>query len=153
VDPLGDEDKGLSRTILDLAFSIEPEAEVHIAHAWRLLGESLMRSGRVRVPRAQLEQLLEEQERRHADALTELLRRYDITISDHHVHFEESEATLLIDRLAKQLPADLVVTGSVGRTGIPGFFIGNTAESLMQVLNLPVLTVKPAKFVSPVTLP
>jgi nucleotide-binding universal stress UspA family protein len=59
----------------------------------------------------------------------------------------------LIAQLAKQLPADLVVTGTVGRTGIPGFFIGNTAESLMQVLNLPVLAVKPAKFVSPVTLP
>ena len=38
VDPLGDEDQGLSRMILDLALSIEPEAEVHIVHAWRLPG-------------------------------------------------------------------------------------------------------------------
>ena len=33
VVPLGDDDKKLSRMILDLAFSIEPEAEVHLVHA------------------------------------------------------------------------------------------------------------------------
>jgi nucleotide-binding universal stress UspA family protein len=153
VDPLGDEDKGLSRMILDLAFSIEPEAEVHIVHGWRMPGENSLRSGRARLSYVKLELLLEDEQNMHADALSGLLAHYGRTISDDHVHFEKSEATPLIARLAKELPADLVVTGTVGRTGIPGFFIGNTAESLMQVLSLPVLAVKPAGFVSPVTLP
>ena len=153
VDPLGDEDKDMSRMILDLAFSIEPEAEVHVVHTWRLPGESSLRTGRARLPYERLEQLLNDQARMHADALSQLLSHYDMTISDRHVHFEKSEATPLIARLAEQLPADLVITGTVGRTGIPGFFIGNTAESLMQVLNLPVLAVKPVRFQSPVTLP
>ena len=152
VDPLED-DKDLSRLVLDLAFSIESDAEVHVVHGWRLPGESSLRNGRARLPKVELDQLLGEQERLHADAMAGLLSHYDLQLSDDHVHFEKSEATPLIARLAKQLPADLVVTGTVGRTGIPGFFIGNTAESLMQVLNLPVLAVKPAKFVSPVTLP
>jgi len=153
VDPLGDQDKGLSRMILDLAFSIQPDSEVHIVNAWQLAGESSLRHGRARLARKQLEAMLSAQERMHAEALTELLSHYDLTLAHSNVHFEKASATPLISGLAAELPADLVVTGTVGRIGIPGFFIGNTAESLMQVLDVPVLTVKPMKFESPVTLP
>ena len=152
VDPLGDEDKGLSRMILDLALSIEPEAEVHIVHAWRLPGESSLKSGWARVPPDRLKDVLEEQEHMHKEALSELLSHYDMRLDDSNVHFEKADAAPLVTVIAKKLPADLVVTGTVGRTGIPGFFIGNTAESLMQVLDIPILTVKPTNFVSPVTL-
>ena len=37
------------------------------------------------------------------------------------------------------------------RTGIPGFLIGNTAESVLQQVDTSVLTVKPERFVTPVT--
>jgi len=153
VDPLGDQDKGLSRMILDLAFSIQPDSEVHIAHAWQLPGESTLRHSRTGMSRSQLEAMVDEQERMHAEVLGELLSDYDLTLEHNNVHFEKAGATPLITGLAADLPADLIVTGTVGRTGIPGFFIGNTAESLMQVLNIPVLTVKPMNFESPVTLP
>ena len=42
--------------------------------------------------------------------------------------------------------------GTVCRTGIAGFFIGNTAESILQQVDCSVLTVKPDGFVSPVVL-
>jgi nucleotide-binding universal stress UspA family protein len=35
-----------------------------------------------------------------------------------------------IPALAKLIKADLVVMGSVGRTGVPGFIMGNTAEMI-----------------------
>ncbi|MDJ0891306.1 MAG: universal stress protein, partial [Gammaproteobacteria bacterium] len=41
---------------------------------------------------------------------------------------------------------------TVGRTGIPGFFIGNTAENLLSQVECSVLTVKPSGFVTPVEL-
>ena len=155
VDPLGDQDKGMSRMIMDLALSVDPagESQVHVVHAWRIPGESTLSSGRGRLPRVQLDQMLAEQERMHVEALSGLLGEYGMQLSDPNVHFEKADATPLITRLGKELPADLVVTGTVGRTGIPGFFIGNTAESLMHILEIPVLTVKPKHFVSPVTLP
>ena len=53
-------------------------------------------------------------------------------------------------QLSSELDADLVVMGSIGRTGIPGFIIGNTAEDMMQAINASILAVKPAGFVSPV---
>jgi len=42
--------------------------------------------------------------------------------------------------------------GSVARTGVPGFLIGNKAEKLLNTINCTVLTVKPDGFISPVTL-
>ena len=53
--------------------------------------------------------------------------------------------------LANEIGAELIVMGTVGRTGIPGFFIGNTAETILNQIDCSVLTVKPHGFVSPVT--
>ncbi len=47
---------------------------------------------------------------------------------------------------------DLLVMGTVCRTGVPGFLIGNTAESVLQQVDCSVLAVKPEGFVTPVKL-
>jgi nucleotide-binding universal stress UspA family protein len=47
---------------------------------------------------------------------------------------------------------DLIVMGTVGRSGISGLFIGNTAEKVLQKVDCSVLAVKPEGFVSPVKL-
>ena len=57
-----------------------------------------------------------------------------------------------IPALANELKADLVVMGTVGRTGVPGLFIGNTAEAVLYQLQSAVLAIKPVGFVSPVTI-
>lgn len=44
---------------------------------------------------------------------------------------------------------DLLIMGTVARTGIPGFVIGNTAENLLQKISCSLLAVKPKDFVSP----
>lgn len=44
---------------------------------------------------------------------------------------------------------DLLVMGTVARTGIPGFVIGNTAENLLQKISCSLLAIKPHRFVSP----
>lgn len=55
-----------------------------------------------------------------------------------------------INLVAKRVNADLIVMGSVGRTGLPGFIIGNTAEKVLRHCDRPLLAVKPDGFVSPV---
>jgi universal stress protein E len=52
--------------------------------------------------------------------------------------------------LARRVDADLIIMGSVGRTGIVGFLIGNTAEKVLRQCNCSLLTVKPDGFVSPI---
>ena len=48
-----------------------------------------------------------------------------------------------IPRLSRKIEADLVVIGTVARTGIAGLFIGNTAETIFNQLDCSVLAVKP----------
>ena len=40
--------------------------------------------------------------------------------------------------------------GTVGRSGIPGLIIGNTAEKVINGIDCSLLAVKPAGFVTPV---
>lgn len=54
--------------------------------------------------------------------------------------------------VATELEVDLVVMGTLTRTGIPGSLIGNTAEVILNTLGCSVPAVKPAGFVTPVTL-
>jgi nucleotide-binding universal stress UspA family protein len=58
----------------------------------------------------------------------------------------------MISTSAAGLSADLVVMGTVARTGISGLIIGNTAEAILDQLMCSVLAVKPPGFTSPVKL-
>ncbi|MCK7506615.1 MAG: universal stress protein [Desulfobacterales bacterium] len=58
----------------------------------------------------------------------------------------------MIPALAKRKGIELIVMGTVCRTGIAGFLMGNTAEMVLQQVNCSVLTVKPDGFKTPVKL-
>jgi universal stress protein E len=57
----------------------------------------------------------------------------------------------ILEFLQKE-PMDLLVMGTIGRGGIAGVMIGNTAERLLPQLSCSLLAVKPKDFVSPVKL-
>ena len=57
-----------------------------------------------------------------------------------------------IPNLVKRIDADIIVMGTVARTGIPGFFMGNTAETILNQINCSVLAIKPRGFKTPVEL-
>ncbi len=82
--------------------------------------------------------------------LDELLAGDTLEGLRHRIHLLEGEPRVRIPELAQQERIDLIVMGTVCRTGIPGFLIGNTAESVLQQVNASVLTVKPEGFVTPV---
>jgi nucleotide-binding universal stress UspA family protein len=65
----------------------------------------------------------------------------------------EGAAWHAIDSAARRLNVDLIVMGSLARTGIPGLLIGNTAEKVMRSCDRSLLTVKPDGFVSPIQPP
>lgn len=58
-----------------------------------------------------------------------------------------------VARLADHLQIDLLVMGTVGRSGIKGLTLGNTAEKVLDTCNCSILTVKPEGFVSPIDPP
>jgi nucleotide-binding universal stress UspA family protein len=61
------------------------------------------------------------------------------------VHCEESAMRpfAAINQFARDLPADLVVIGSHGRTGLRHALLGSTAEKVVRKAPCPVLVIKP----------
>ncbi|MEJ2058607.1 MAG: universal stress protein, partial [Desulfofustis sp.] len=85
-------------------------------------------------------------------SLVEILKTNHIDFQDHQVHVWEGGSSDVILKAISELDIDVVVMGSVARSGIPGLLIGNKAEKLLGSINCTVLTVKPDGFKSPVTL-
>ena len=59
-------------------------------------------------------------------------------------------AEAVIQEQSAALEVDVVVMGTVARTGLSGMFIGNTAENIINTLACPILAVKPKEFLSPI---
>jgi nucleotide-binding universal stress UspA family protein len=152
VDPFDDESGNLQRLILDLATSLaaREQAVVDIVHTWQLPGESMLRSGRGRIPENELKLLLKEQKDRHRNGLNDLLAHYDLDSEMDNVHLVKGKPAQVIIDFATQQEADLIIMGTLGRVGIPGLIIGNTAEDVIQETRTAVLAVKPDGFLSPV---
>ena len=153
VDPFDDDSDDLQRLILDLATSLaeREHATLDIVHAWELPGESALASGRGRISRTELEMLLRETEARHREAMNAMLVPYGLNSDTDHVHLVKGRPAKIITAYAGEQQTDLIVMGTLGRTGIPGLFIGNTAEDVLRQSQTAVLAVKPGAFVSPVT--
>ena len=66
------------------------------------------------------------------------------------LHFREGQPESVIPEVARETDAEVIVMATVGRTGIPGLIIGNTAEAVLNQVDCSVLAVKPASFVTPV---
>lgn len=64
------------------------------------------------------------------------------SIDDGHLHIAEGAADVLIPFTAHHLQAAVTIIGTVGRTGISGALIGNTAEVVLDSLESDVLVLK-----------
>ena len=142
----------LNPLILQLAGSMarKEAAELHIVHVWRFFGERYVRKhGMIEedVQEARAQETL--QHKQHFDTL---LSQVDITDLKPHLHLIEGDPEDCIPELVVEQGIDLLVMGTVCRTGIAGFLIGNTAEEILNQVDCSVLTLKPEGFVTPVTL-
>jgi universal stress protein E len=156
VDPLPREPgrDSLNNKIMELAVPLAAaeRAELHIVHAWSLYGEALLRGGRANLPADEVDKIHEETEQLHRSHLEQLARQYPLEQVRHKLHLVKGEAGQVIHQLAESVQAELILMGTVARTGIPGFLIGNTAEEVLHQVRCAVLTVKPDGFITPVQL-
>ena len=84
--------------------------------------------------------------------LHQLLGQNHIPLEGGNIHLREGMSEAVIKQAITELNVDVLVMGSVARSGIPGLLIGNKAEKLFTTINCTVLTIKPDGFISPVTL-
>jgi universal stress protein E len=83
----------------------------------------------------------------HKEAMKVHADEFNIALDNTHIH--EGLPETVIESIAESLDAELVVLGTVGRTGISAALIGNTAEHVIDQLNCDVLALKPDGYVSP----
>lgn len=152
LDAFDAEGNGLDDKIMELALSIAKteKAKLVIVHAWGLVSENLMRVRNL-VPEADIEAYLGETHAMHRSRLKELVSRFDLTGIEYETHLLKGEAWKIIQETGKAVKADLVIMGTIGRTGIHGFVIGNTAENILNSISCSVLAVKPEGFTTPIT--
>jgi len=143
----------LTNLILDLSFSIlrDGNGKLDILHAWSAPAEQLLR-GRAKSDSRTIANYVLQEKRMHQEWLNRAIENYPVDGAGVGVHLLKGDPREVIPSFASKRKHDLIVMATVSRTGIPGFFIGNTAESVLQEVHCAVLTVKPKKFVSPVSL-
>ena len=90
------------------------------------------------------------QEKRRARATIEEHLKLAGYQGDYEIILEVGPPAPAINRFLRENEVRLLVMGSVGRSGIPGLIVGNTAETLLPWVGCSLLALKPEGFVSPV---
>jgi nucleotide-binding universal stress UspA family protein len=148
----------LNREILELAASLALSdfASLNIVHAWEARAEKIVASQDDMFPEG-FDTSVETERERHQKELCLLVEKLQERIGKDAydylspgVHLPKGPAKKVIAPYAAVLGADLVVMGTVIRTGIPGVIIGNTAEAIINQLTCSVLAIKPPGFKTPV---
>jgi len=161
-DPLIPEEgnQALNLKILESAGSLAltDGASLHLAHAWEAYAEAAMRVSSD-ISNASIVAHTEKQYLLHQKGLYKLGETLRGLIGNDayerlspRFHLPKGPPKKTIAALAAELQVDLVVMGTVARTGISGFIIGNTAEIILDQLSCSVLAVKPPGFTTPVKL-
>ncbi len=149
----GETNDALNTLIMDLATSLArtEQSELHVAHAWKMNRRD-DETSRSEITQDILDRLIQRNLKAHQRGVDALIGRYELEDLRYRVHMIQGQARSVIPQLAAEIQADLLVMGTVSRTGIAGFFIGNSAEAVLRQVDCSVLTVKPPGFVTPVTL-
>lgn len=160
-EPDNPENDALNQRLLEVATAqaLADFGQLHIVHAWHLPHEQFLRSPRGEYTEAKIEQMGQEQEAAHRRWLEQLVDKHCTSLAPEtakflqpQLHIIKGDPKTVVPECAKDLNAELAIIGTVARTGIPGFIIGNTAEAILNRINCSVLAIKPAGFISPVTL-
>lgn len=154
--------QALNERVIEIAeaLAVSEGAELHIVHAWEAFAESAMRHGfSTSVPAENVDTYVAQVREHRAQSLDELMHKLRTKLGSEamghlkpKLHLPKGSAREQIPVLAKRLHADCIVMGTVARTGIQGFIIGNTAEAILAQIDCSVLAIKPPGFQTPVTL-
>ncbi len=118
-----------------------------LVHAWAHWGEQPFAAIGQRAPDE--ERQVSDEERQHRRELEQLVERLDVKGVDLHIDLTTGDPLQSIPGAIDALGIDLLILGTVSRTGLPGLLKGNTAERVLNRVGCSVLVVKPRGFLSP----
>ncbi|MEM6341080.1 MAG: universal stress protein [Pseudomonadota bacterium] len=148
---------GLNQRVIEMSRRLAsgPGAVVHVLHAWEAVGEGMIwtfASGSN--PRLSAETYVNEIVSARWHSLEALIRPFKTPTGGQNPrlveHLVRGSPHNVIAEQARHLSADIIVMGTVARTGLGGVIIGNTAENILNAVKCSVVTVKPEGFISPI---
>ena len=142
----------LNREILAVAATFAPPgATVDVVTAWELYGEATLRTSAFWQARpGEVDQMLLDEEAGIKAAIEALLAQPETPEANWKIHVRRGDPSPTITRMVEELAADVIVIGTVARSGIGGLVMGNTAERVLDSVATSVVAVKPPGFISPV---
>ncbi len=126
------------------------DAKLTIFHAWHLYGESYLSTWGRKSP-MEIALMAKAEKQHKEDMMTELLSSFHYN-GKVDLILQEGNTEIEINKFVEQHNVDLIVMGTVCRTGISGYVIGNTAETIIDSVKCSALTVKPEGFTTPIAL-
>ncbi|OLQ89028.1 universal stress protein [Vibrio ponticus] len=155
IDPIvhSEEDKQLVLQLLTVARSIADscDSRLHIISCWQYELESYLRHHSwIQIDDEQLNQEIELLRDNHRQQLDNLIEESGIA-GEFTVHHINGRADDEIPQCVAILEIDILVMGTIARSGIKGLVMGNTAENILQSLTCSLVALKPQGFVSPIT--
>jgi universal stress protein E len=135
----------LNKTITQQAINIAQiiNANVHLVNSYPGTPVNIA----IEIPEFDASEYNNAMQAHHNEAMLQHANNFSIAIENTHV--EEGLPETVIEQTALNIDAELVILGTVGRTGISAALIGNTAEHVIDQLNCDVLALKPDGYVSP----
>ena len=142
----------LNAKVLGLADSIAQlcGGELHVLNAWHAYGEAMLRGPYFRGRPGEVDSYVRETLFHHTQELEALLKRTRTALPKSRVHLLKGDAGEIIPRFCKAEKVDVLVLGTIARTGLGAALIGNTAETAVSKIECSILAVKPDGFVCPV---
>jgi universal stress protein E len=145
----------LSISLLQLANSLAVSCSgaLDIVSCWNFEHENMIRghtSAWFQISENELDELVANRQNEHRVALDGLIVQANLAGANQHIHHIKGLPEQCIPDFISQNGIDILVMGTVARTGIQSFIIGNTAENVVQKLSCSLLALKPNGFISPV---
>ena len=117
-----------------LAIALRYGSKIHLVHVLEPFGDDFLSRARMNVTEEHPRRTAEERISRQAD---------EVSLVPHQIHLVEGVIAEMVDIVAKQIAADLVVIGTKGAEGIAKMFQGSTAEEVFRRVSCPVLIINP----------
>lgn len=144
-------DAELNDKVVELAKSI---SRYHggffsIVHAWSVWNEQFLKR---RMAPEEFEKMVKDNQDQISRLLDKFLVRHESHVHAENVHLVPGEPPEVISGFVRKNDVDLVVMGTVARSGVSGMIMGNTAEQILNRMECSVLAIKPESFVCPIRL-
>ncbi len=154
IDPMttSDEQHALSLRLLELSRSIADtcDSRLHVISCWEYYLESYLDGNTwIHVDDEELAKEVARAKVKHEQALRSLIDESGIA-GEMVLHLLHGKADDKIPDIIDELGIDVLAMGTLARTGIAGFVIGNTAENVVQSISCSLVAMKPDGFVSPI---